>query len=401
MTAMTTLTRTRVLRYLLVVAVVAALVALVLWPKSQLVDTARVDRGRVAETVDAEGRTRVRDRYVITAPIAATARRLLLQPGDRVRAGQVLVVLDPGAAPTLDARARAEARARIDAAEDRLAAAREDARAADAASRQAAAESARMTTLARDRLVAAEAAERASTERLRTAREAASAHALVATVEHDLQAAQAVLRIGSREAGSDAALELTAPVDGVVLRRDYESAKPVQPGEALLEIGDPQDLEVEVDVLSTDAVRLRPGMPVALLRWGETRPLAGRVQRIEPGGFTKVSALGVEEQRVWVIVELASPRAEWQRLGEAYRVNARFELRAVDDALRVPASAVFRHGKGDAVFRMVDRRAVLTPVTTGVQGGGFAQVLEGLAAGDTVIVHPDRALADGDRVRLR
>ena len=398
---MTALNRARVIRYLLVAIVLFALVALVLWPKAQLVDTVHVDRGRVAETIDAEGRTRVRDQYVITAPIAANARRLTLQPGDRVRAGQVLVVLDPGAAPTLDARARAEARARIDAAEDRLAAAREDARAADAAARQATAESARMTTLARDRLVAAEAAERASTDRLRTAREAASAHALVATVEHDLQAAQAVLRIGSRDGGEQSALELTAPVDGVVLRQHYESAKPVQPGEVLLEIGDPRDLEVEVDVLSTDAVRLRPGMPVGLLRWGETRPLAGRVQRIEPGGFTKVSALGVEEQRVWVIVELTSRRVEWEHLGEAYRVNARFELRAVDDALRVPASAVFRHGSGDAVFRLVGSRAVLTPVAIGLQGGGFAQVVKGLTAGDTVIVHPDRALADGARVRLR
>jgi HlyD family secretion protein len=142
-------------------------------------------------------------------------------------------------------------------------------------------------------------------------------------------------------------------------------------------------------------------MPVALLRWGEARPLAGRVQRIEPGGFTKVSALGVEEQRVWVIVALTSPRAQWAHLGEAYRVNARFVLRAVDGALRVPLSAVFRHADGDAVFRLRERRAVLTPVRIGVQGGGFAQVLDGLSAGDTVIVHPDRALDDGDRVRLR
>jgi HlyD family secretion protein len=398
---MITLTRTRVLRYLLVAAVVAALAALVLWPKSQLVDAARVDRGRVAETVDAEGRTRVRDRYVITAPIAATARRLALQPGDRVRAGQVLVVLEPVATPALDARSRAEARSRVDAAEDRLAAVREDARAADVAARQAAAEAARMRTLAADRLVATETAERAATANQRARREAAGARALVATAEHDLQAAQAVLRVGSRNGGRDAFLELTAPADGVVLRRNYESAKPVQPGEALLELGDPQGLEVEVDVLSTDAVRLRPGMPVALLRWGEARPLAGRVQRIEPGGFTKVSALGVEEQRVWVIVALTSPRAQWAHLGEAYRVNARFVLRAVDGALRVPLSAVFRHAGGDAVFRLSERRAVLTPVRIGVQGGGFAQVLDGLSAGDTVIVHPDRALDDGDRVRLR
>jgi HlyD family secretion protein len=398
---MTASRRNRVIRLLLLAGVVAALLALVLWPKSRLVDVATVDRGRVADTIDAEGRTRVRDRYVIVAPIAATARRLSLQPGDRVRAGQVLVVLDPGVAPTLDARARAEARSRIDAAEDRLAASREDARAADAAARQAAIESARLKTLAADRLVAAEAAERSATASQRAAREAASAHALVATVEHELQAAQAVLRVGSRDHDHDPALELTAPTDGVVLRRHYESAKPVQPGETLLEIGDPQGLEVEVDVLSTDAVRLRPAMSVELLRWGESRPLAGRVRRIEPGGFTKVSALGVEEQRVWVIVQLTSPQADWAHLGEAYRVNARFLLRAVDDAARVPASAVFRQDGGDAVFRVAGGRAALTPVRVGVQGGGVAQVLSGLAPGDTVIVHPDRGLADGERVRER
>lgn len=394
-------TRTRAVRYLLLVLVVAALVAVLLWPSSQLVDTARVGRGRVAETIEAEGRTRVRDRYVITAPVAATARRLALQPGDRVRAGQVLVVLDPVATPTLDARTRAEARSRIDAAEDRLAAVREDAEAADVEYRQAAAEASRMKTLAGDRLVAAETAERAASASQRARRAAAATHALVATAEHDLQAAQAVLGVSSRAGGRDVPLEISAPADGVVLRRHYESAKPVQAGEPLLEIGDPGGLEVEVDALSTDAVRLRPGMSVALLRWGESGPLAGRVQRIEPGGFTKVSALGVEEQRVWVIVALTSPPAAWSHLGEAYRVNARFELRAVDDALRVPASALFRNGEGEAVFRVIDRRAVLTPVRAGVQGGGFAQVLGGLSSGDVVIVHPDRALEDGDGVRIR
>jgi len=187
----------------------------------------------------------------------------------------------------------------------------------------------------------------------------------------------------------------------VVLRTHFESARPVQAGEALLEIGNPEGMEVEVDVLSADAVRLRPGMAVDLLRWGETKPLTGKVSRIEPGGFTKVSALGVEEQRVWVIVELTSPRAEWERLGEAYRVNARFVLRTVDGVLRVPSSAVFRHGTGNAAFLMNDGRARLTPIQIGVEGGGFSEVRGGLSQHDVVIIHPDRALEDGDRVRTR
>ena len=393
--------RARIVRIVLFAAVVGALLLALLWPSAQLVDSASVDRGAVVDSVDAEGRTRLRDRYVITAPVAAIARRLELEPGDPVKTGQVLVMLDPIAAPTLDARSRAEAQARIDAAEDRLASAREAARSADEAATQAAAEAARMKALVVQRLVAAEVSERAATNSARAQRDAASAHFLVATAEHDLQAARAVLSFHQGPGVPGAGLELKAPVTGVVLRKHYESEHPVQAGESLLEIGDPDGLEVEVDVLSTDAVRLRPGMAVELLRWGEARPLSGKVSRIEPGGFTKVSALGVEEQRVWVIVELTSPRAEWERLGEAYRVNARFVLNTVEGALRVPSSAVFRHANGHAVFRIDGGRARLTPIQLGIEGGGLSEIRSGLSQGDVVIIHPDRTLEDGDRVRMR
>lgn len=393
--------RARIIRYVLFAAVVLALALTLLWPSPLLVDSARADRGPVRESVDAEGRTRLRDRFVITAPVAANARRLTLEPGDAVKAGQVLVVLDPVAAPTLDARSRAEAQARIEAAEDRLSSAREAARSVDEEAIQARAEAARMKALAVQRLVAADVAERAATDSARAQREAASAHFLVSTAEHELQAAQAVLAYGKGPGVPGTELELASPVDGVVLRTHFESARPVQSGEPLLEVGNPDGMEVEVDVLSSDAVRLRPGMAVELLRWGETKPLSGKVGRIEPGGFTKVSALGVEEQRVWVIVELTSPRSEWERLGEAYRVNARFVLNTVDGALRVPSSAVFRHGSGHATFRLADGRALLTPIQLGIEGGGFSEVRGGLAEGDVVIIHPDRALEDGNRVRTR
>jgi len=148
-------------------------------------------------------------------------------------------------------------------------------------------------------------------------------------------------------------------------------------------------------------VRLREGMRVELLRWGEPRPLQGRVRRIEPGGFTKFSALGVEEQRVWVLVEITSPREEWPRLGEAYRVNARFVLREATDVLRAPASAVFRQANGEAVFRIDGGRARLTPVRTGLQGSGLVEILEGLQANDRLIVHPNRELEDRARVSAR
>lgn len=393
-------TRARLLRWLLALLVVGALVALLLWPKPTLVDTVRADRGPVREVVEAEGRTRLRDRYVITAPIAATARRLELEPGDAVQPGQSLVVLDAMAAPALDARRRAEAQAQVAAARGRWAAAREAAAASAARARQAKADADRLQRLQRDQLVASASVDQARTAADQAQREASSAGFLEATAQHELTAAQAVLAHGSGESGASV-LQLTAPVAGMVLRRHFESARPVQAGEPLLELGDPDALEVEVDVLSADAVRLRPGMRVELVRWGETQSLQGRVRRVEPGGFTKVSALGVEEQRVWVIVDITTPHALWHHLGEAYRVNARFLLREAAPALRIPASAVFFDDNNAGVFRVVAGKARHTPVSVGLQGEGWAEIRQGISAGDTVIVHPDRALVDGDRVRDR
>ncbi|MCD9027415.1 efflux RND transporter periplasmic adaptor subunit [Luteimonas sp. BDR2-5] len=386
-------------RHLAAGLVVLVLLAVVLWPSAQLVDSGTAERGEVRETLEAEGRTRLRERYVIAAPVGASARRMTLVPGDRVEAGQTLVVLDAGSAAPLDARTRAATEAWVAGARASLDAAREDAAAAEAAAHQASAEAARLRVLAQDRLVAAETAERAETARQRSAREAASARHRQATAEHQMHAAEAMLARGQLD--GDAEFELVAPVDGVVLRRHYESARPVQAGEPLIEIGDPAALEVEVDVLSADAVRLREGMRVELLRWGEDAALTGTVRRVEPGGFTRTSALGVEEQRAWVIVELTGDPQTWQHLGEAYRVNARFVLREREDALRAPASAVLRAGDGAAVFLIDGRRARLTPVTIGLQGGGWVEILDGLQASDRVVVHPDNALDDGDRVRPR
>jgi len=391
----------RRIRYAAAGLIVLILLAVTLWPASQPVDSGVVDRGPIRETVEAEGRTRLHDRYVIAAPIAAMARRMQLEPGDAIKAGQILVVLDPVTAPALDARSREEARAGLAAARARLGAAREEAKAAAAVAQQLRAEAERQRALQLNNLVALETAERAETAHMRSEREAASARFREATAVHEVQAAQAILARDSGEQPYEAALELHAPVAGIVLRRHYESARPVQIGEPLIEIGDPATMEVEVDVLSADAVRLREGMLVELLRWGEPRPLQGRVRRVEPGGFTKFSALGVEEQRVWVLVEITSPREEWPRLGEAYRVNARFVLREATDVLRAPASAVFRQDDGEAVFRIDGSRARLTTVRTGLQGSGLVEILEGLQANDRLVVHPDRELEDGARVSAR
>lgn len=391
----------KLLRYLAAGIIVAALAVIAAWPSARLVDSGAAATGRVRETVEAEGRTRLRDRYVITSPVAAMARRLEIEPGDAIEAGQVLVVLDPVTAPTLDTRSRAEAVARLAAARARLAAAREQTRAAQAVSDQLQAEATRQRELLTRELVASEAAERIVAAALRAEREAASAKFQEATARHEVTAAEVVLARGSRDQPGGAALELAAPVSGVLLRRYFESARPVQIGEPLLEIGDPARMEVEVDVLSADAVRLRDGMQVELLRWGGAPPLAGRVRRVEPGGFTKFSALGVEEQRVWVIVEITSPRNEWTNLGDAYRVNARFVLRNADRVLRVPSSATFSEGASTAVFRIESSHARLTRIEAGIEGEGWVEVKGGLAEGDQVVLHPDRKLEDGARVRIR
>lgn len=379
-------------------AAVLALVAWLLWPTPRRVDAATADRGPVLASFEAEGRTRVRDRYLIAAPVAASVRRLVLQPGDAVAAGQVLAVLDPLRSAPLDARSRGEAEARLAAARARLRAAREAEQAAVANAAQAQADAERAEGLLAQRLIAASEAQHARTAAQLAERAQASSRFQVAASAHEAELAAVALGSGSQAAGP---IELRAPVAGVLLRRHFESARPVAVGEPLLEVGDLASLEVEVDVLSSDAVRIAAGQGVDLLRWGEAEPLAGRVQRVEPGGFTKLSALGVEEQRVWVIVALESPRERWQRLGDAYRVSARFRLQEVADSLRIPASALFRRGEGWAVFRIQRGRARVTPVGVGLVGGGFAEVQDGLQAGDPVVVHPERELADGDRVELR
>jgi len=385
------------LRFAIPGAVIIGLVAVALQPPALRVDTDTLSTGSVRETFEAEGRTRVRDRFEISAPILAQARRLTLEPGDTVSSGQALAVLDPVMAPSLDARAVAQAEARIAVAEARVDALAALADAALVESERALSEYYRLLRLFEQQLVTDEQMDRVQAQRRQAERQATSARYEQAAAEHELAAARAVLSHGGRP---DAELVLAAPIDGTVLRRFAESARTVQPGEVLLEIGDPGALEIAVDVLSTDAVRLSPGKLVEVLRWGGTGPLRGVVRRIEPAGFTKISALGVEEQRVWVIVDLLSDHSEWSRLGDGYRVNARFVLSESEDTLRLPQSALFQSETGAlAVFRVQDQRARRTLVAIGLRGDRWVEVSDGLQAGDRVILHPPRDLGDGQRVR--
>jgi len=400
------------LRYLLAAAVLAALLALALWPERHPVDRATVLQGQVRESFEAEGRARVQQRFMLSAPVAGVVERLEWEPGERVQAGQVLVRLRPLASPALDARSRAEAQARTAAAQAAYSAAQAQAEAAAHTARLAAAAAERAQALAAQGMVSAAALQQAQVQRDESAQRAQSAQWLQGSARYQRDAARAALLAPDPERPSGAALLLRAPIDGVLLRRHVQSERAVPLGEPILELGNPEALEVEADVLSADAVRLRPGMAVELRRWGGPATLNAVVRRIEPAAFTQVSALGVQEQRVRVWLALHDAPAAWAGLGEGYRVQARFVLRSVPEALYLPSAAVFRHGDagdagdhgtepGWAVYRIEGQRARLQPVQLGLQGEGRVQILAGLQAGDEVVLHPPRQLSDGAWLRPR
>lgn len=248
--------------------------------------------------------------------------------------------------------------------------------------------------------VATEADDRASVEADQANSELHSAQFAAATARHELEAARSALRF-SAAGGSFAAVVVSSPVSDQVLRIPRKSEGPVAAGQALLEVGAASELEIEVDVLSLDAVRIGPGTPVVFERWGGEGSLEGVVRVVEPACFTKVSALGVEEQRVWVIVAFTSPRQQWQRLGDGYRVEASFILWQRDDVLQIPASSLFQDGSGWAAFVVKEGRAVKRRVEIAQRSGLAAQLLSGVAEGEQVIVHPDDRLKDGVRVTTR
>lgn len=372
------------------------------WPKPVPMDMAEVSRGPLVVSLQEEGRTRVRDRYVISAPIAGYLRRITLEVGDPVTGGQVVATLEPLRSTSLDPRSRAEAQARVTAAEAAVKAAEEEVRAAGVDAELARREYDRRKRLCQVECISEEEVERAGAEARRSAARLRSAEFNVEVASSELEAARTALRYaGAAPEGQDEQVVIRAPVDGRVLKRYLESEGVVQPGQALLEVGDPAAIEVEVDVLSADAVGIAPGTRVLLERWGGPEALEARVRRVEPVGFTKVSALGVEEQRVLVIADITSPRELWLRLGDGYRVEARFILWEAEDVLQVPASALFREAGAWAVFTVEEGRARRRGVEVGERNGLSAEIKSGLKAGETVIAHPDNQTHDGLRVRSR
>ncbi|WP_295878477.1 HlyD family efflux transporter periplasmic adaptor subunit [uncultured Thiohalocapsa sp.] len=387
--------------------VVAGLLLWGFWPRPVPVEMVTAGRGPLRVTIDEDGRTRVIDRYEIRAPVAGVACRVDLDVGDPVSKDQVLLGITPLQSAVLDPRSRAEAEARVAAAEAALASTRENAGAARARAEYRRAELARVEPLAAKGVVSREALDQTRMERLAADAALRAAEHAVSVARYELEAARTALAHSSAAADSETAerVPVRAPIDGRVLAVQRECEGPVSLGELLLVVGDPSRLEVEVDLLSADAVRVQPGTRVLFEQWGGEQPLEGVVRTVEPVGFTKVSALGVEEQRVLVIADFTSPAARWQRLGDGYRVEARFVLWQADDVLQVPASSLFRpadpNADGWSLFRVEDGRARLHQVEVGRRTGLRAQITAGLEPGDAVIDHPSDDVTDGVRVKAR
>jgi HlyD family secretion protein len=393
-------------RWIILLGIVAAVVALVAYgmmPRRVVVDVAKVTRGPLRVTVEEEGKTRVQDRFVVSAPVAGFVRRITLEVGDRVSRGQVVAQLEPLRSTGLDPRSRAEAEARVEAAKAALDAAKENARVATASDDYARAKYDRTKRLFESGFASKDDWERAESEARQALATLKSAGFAVEVARSDLDAARTQLLYSSGEGGrgSGGSVAVRAPVEGRVLGIPHKDEGAVEAGRPLIEIGNPRALEVEVDVLSSDAVRIRPGTTVHFDRWGGDGLLEGKVRTVEPAGFTKVSALGVEEQRVLVIADITSPPALWEQLGDGYRLEASFLLWEGDDILQVPASALFRYEGGWAAFTVEGGRAKRRTVTIGRHNGLVAQILSGMVEEETVIPHPSDKIEDGTRIRQR
>ncbi|SNB55272.1 HlyD family secretion protein [Marinobacter sp. es.042] len=372
-------------------------------PDPVWVDLAPATRGPMEITIKEEGKTRVRDRYVVSSPVAGYLHRVLLEVGDPVIPGELLTEVDPMPASTLDARSRAEAEAKVQSARSALNSTRQKVAAAEADADLAERELARLQALSDDHFVSDERLQQARAAAARTRAILRSARFDEEVMAHELAAARTRLEVSAARANGDGAVErvpVRSPVNGSVLGIVRKSEGVVQAGESILELGDPGALEVVVDVLSFDAVNLRPGIVARLNGWGGGT-LDAVVRRVEPVGFEDVSALGVEERRVQVVADIVSPPDAWQSLGDGYRVDAEFLLWRSDNVLQVPESAIFVSDGQHQVFRVVDDIAVLTDVSVGRTNGFHTVIQEGLSEADNVVRHPDRQLEDGSRIRLR
>jgi HlyD family secretion protein len=403
-----------------------ALIVAGLWPRPVPVEIATVGRGPLVVTVDEEGMTRVKNRYVVSSPVAGQLRRIDWKAGAPVEAGKtVLAVLETSGADFLDARSQAQAQARVQAAEanrEMAAAQRDRARAAQALAQS---ELDRARALLEKKTLSQQEFDVAQMRGTTAAQDERAAEFALQVADFELQQARALLMRGGRSvtaqgagkagteakpdavagsgaiSGSAAAAEplvITSPVNGRILRVLQESGRVVPGGFPLLEIGDPTDLEVRVEVLSRDGVAIRPGARVMLEQWGGPQPLEARVRLVEPSAFTKISALGVEEQRVYVVADFVDPVDRRPTLGDSYRVEARIVIWESADVLRAPAGALFQRGGVWQAFVVEGSRVRLRSVKVGHTNGLQTEIVDGLQAGDRVIMYPGDKVAEGKRV---
>lgn len=389
--------------YLLLPLGLLAVIVVQFMPGALEADLADVYRGELEVRITEEGVTRVKDRFTVFAPLSGNLSRVALKAGDSVSPGDILAILTPMEPDLLDARRLAQARASVEAAKASHEQALASAQAAQADLDFAVAEEGRVAKVFKTRDVSRESLEAAQTRKrsAEAARDSADFAADAAKFQMELARA-ALIRTG--EGAEFSPIEIRSPIRGRVLRVLRKSEGVVTAGTPLLELGDPASLEVVVDLLSTDAVQVERGMEVKLTRWaGPSAPvLKGQVDRVEPSGFTRLSALGVEEQRVKVWISIRDERKRWERLGDGYRVEVGIVLLARKAVLLIPASALFRNSDGGwSVFAVTEGQAHEVAIRVGARNGARAEVVKGLAEGSQVIAHPDDKIADGVAVKQR
>lgn len=390
----------RLLPWLLGIGILG-LVGWGLTPKAIEIETGAVTRGPLTVRVSEEGKTRIRNRYIVAAPVAGKMRRVPLKPGDEVKAGETLLTaIEPMATPLLDPRARVQAEAVVSMKEAARKQAVQVLDAQQAALKMAEADRDRIRAVQRAGTVSESDRDRAEGDASIKASEVRASEFALQVLDYELAQARAALeRPDASTAGN--LVDVKSPVSGRVLKVMQESETVVSPGMAILEVGDPADLEIEAEILSRDAVTIQPGDAVSIEQWGGEGPLEGRVRRIEPAGFTKISALGVEEQRVIVLSDLINPPPAAKALGDRYRVEVRVAVWHSDDVPVIPSGALFREGNVWKTFLYQGGKAKLVTVEVGHTDGRTTEILSGLSPGDEVLLHPPDTVKAGSAVSKR
>ncbi|MFZ4777032.1 MAG: efflux RND transporter periplasmic adaptor subunit [Terrimicrobiaceae bacterium] len=379
----------------------AAFIVTGLLPKPVEVEMGTVTRGPLTVSVLEEGKTRIRDRYVVSPPVAGYLRRVPVRAGDPVVAGETLLaVIQASPSSFLDPRASAQAEAAVRSAEASRLQRNEQVESAEAELELAGKELVRAEQLRKKGAIAVQEFDTAASHVERLSKQLGSARFALKVAEFELEQAKAALVQATGDpTESGKPIEIRAPVSGFVLNVFEESARPVTPGLPIMEVGDPKDLEAEIELLSSDAVNVKPGADVSIEQWGGGEPLRGKVALVEPGAFLKISALGVEEQRVKVRVHFTDLPAGV--LGDRFRVEARIVTWSGENVLQVPTGALFRRGNEWMTFTVAGGRAKLTKVEIDHTNGVAAEVKDGLTDGQAVILHPPDTVSDGAAVKPR